>query len=529
MATKSVKQTTYFDVQYDDSTGDDGLAVANAVLDVCEADLAKLNLYMPSADKYRDLKIRVLVLNDLQNGPPYGFAENYGYTRGVQSEIQINPFGAKDVAVTPDGAAYLFVLELAELLMTFWGWDAGSSQGEALSRLMGEELHPAAAGNSVDPWTLLPSPRPDWISQNKTTPPTLPGEPPPFVRGDTDPIPIGCAIIFIYFLRYQLGKSYQEICQNPAPLLLNRYQALTGLTDDPVARVDALLDKHYGKGGFTLGGSRNNPFPLLDGADRKLALDFGPLCFKTTLIPGQRPAGTAHIRPLFFCPVGDYPYVEYGNIVTQRITASSIGIAVPEFVWKINGERLFARDEVSTASVKCPVDVPNPQDPGQPVSETQVFSFNYQITEPDELSSVLTITTQSFGGDYHPTLSVDVDESRFPSEPVVASQTLTFSTRSVVYGGTYDSDRQNCERSFLKSISHLVHIQNPLSALLGPKGDPPRGDLSGVVAAIDEIRAQLAHLAVADPGTAAKIARYAEQKLGLAPHVLLKRASGAQG
>lgn len=528
MAIQSLKPTTYFEVQYDDSTGSDGLAVANAVLGVCEADLFKLNLYMPSADKYRDLKIRVLIVNDQENGPPYGFAENYGYTLNVQSEIHINPFSAEGVAVTPDGAAYLFVLELAELLMLFWGWDRASSQGEALSRVMGEELHPASAGNSVTPWTTLPSPRPEWISRNETTPPNIPGEPPPSVRGDTDPIPIGSGIIFIYFLRYQLGKSYQEICQNTGPLLLDRYRALTGLTDDPAARVDALLDKHYGNAGFSLGGSRNNPFPLLDSADRKLALDFAPVSSKTTLIPGQRPTGTAHIRPLFFCPVGDYPYVEYGDIVTQRITATSIGIAIPEFVWKINGERLFARDEVWTTSVKCAVDVPNPQDPGQPVSETQVFSFNYQITE-DELNSALTITTQSFGGDYHPNLSVDVDEARSSGEPVVANQTLTFSTRSVVYGGNYDVDRQNCERFFLKSISHLVHIQNPLSVLLGPKGDPPRGNLPRMVAAIDQIRAELAHLAASDPGTAAKIARYAEQKLGLAPHVLLKRAAGTQG
>ncbi|HKV95475.1 MAG TPA: hypothetical protein VJW20_23220 [Candidatus Angelobacter sp.] len=531
MALKSIGQTTHFDVQYEEVLAPASVTVAQAVLNICENDLYKLNLYMPLEDRYRDPNPKILVKIVDQAvtqgvGPGFGEANNSGYTQGRQSVITINPFSSPGTALTPDFAGFAFVAEMAELLMIFLDWDAGSSQGEALSRVMAEELHPSSATNFVGQWTAFPSPKPDWISVN--SPAADPGL--IVVRGDQNQVAYGCGIVFIYFLRYQLGKSYQQICQIAGPLLLNRYQALTGLNDDPAARLESLLDKHFGPFGFNP--VHNNIFPLLDGADRKLSLDFGKPASKLSLALHQPVSqGIAHIPPMFFCPAADYPYSEFGFVTTQTITASSIGIAQPAYEWRINGEPLFVEDGSTLRSVSsCNVDVPNPQDPSQPSQQKADFLFNYQVVpSPDKLSSSLTITTQSFGGDYHPVISVYVDELDAPTEPVSAQQTLTLSTLNLVYGGNYDADRNKCESAFQKEISHWVHIQDPLSALLGPKGDPPPGDLPGVVAAIDQIRSELARFAASNPGKATQVAKYAALKLGLQPHVLLNTAFATRG
>jgi hypothetical protein len=204
MALQIVGQTTHFIVRYDDAVGAPALAVAHAVLNICETDLRTLSQYMPymrggGGDPFiaPHPTIDIQIVNDPLNEPGFGGASNNGFSIGRQSNIRINPFSAVNKQISDDYAGFLFVAEMAEILMGFYGWDAGSSQGEALSRVMAEELHSASTANFVNTWLGWSRPRPDWITRSEPASG-------PFIRGDLDPVAYGCGIIFIYFLRYQL-------------------------------------------------------------------------------------------------------------------------------------------------------------------------------------------------------------------------------------------------------------------------------------------------------------------------------------
>jgi len=86
-------------------------------------------------------------------------------------------------------AQMLFVAELAEVLMGFtnYGWRAGNTAGEGLSRVAAAELYPAGYyasnyGPFVNGW-LGSTPRPGWVASTEGT--------------DQDAISFGCAIVFL--------------------------------------------------------------------------------------------------------------------------------------------------------------------------------------------------------------------------------------------------------------------------------------------------------------------------------------------
>jgi hypothetical protein len=521
MALQIAAQTQHFIVRFDDSIGPAAPAVANAVKSICEVDLLKLTTYMPShtgglGDPFLHPPIDVRIVNNTLTGPGFGGGMNDGHSPGRQSVIQINPFSAPNTQITDDYAGFIFVAEMSEVLMAFYGWDAGSSQGEALSRVTAEEIHPASSSNFVNSWLGWPRPRVDWIGRN---------EPPinSFGRGDLDVIAYGCGMIFIYFLRYQLNFSYDQICGAGGALLSDRYRNLTGATDDPAARVSKLLDDHFGTGAINLVG--NNPFPLLEGADRKVFLAFGK---DSTTRFRLFQSGHASIRPFFTCPVGDYPYAEFGSNVTQSITATTLGIGFPAFTWRINGEVLSGSRTGETVSAT--VDVPDPQNPGQPSRQTKDLTFDYRVSPSFDAaggSSTLTLTSRSIDGDYQFDIQVQADETAVPKGAISATQGVTMHTRSIVYGGTYDEDRRRCKKSFEGVVaSKLPSVQNALARLRNLPDPPQPGYLGAALEAAEHIREQLAQLDERDHKTASDIALYLSQTLGAPAHVFLKGARG---
>jgi hypothetical protein len=521
MALQTVGETTHFLIQYDDTTGLAGLAVASAVLAICEVDLFKLSAHMPfqrgvAGDFFVDPKIAVRVLNDPINGPGFNSAKQFGMAFPRQSVIMINPFSALNVAITPDYAGFLFVAEMSELLMGFYGWDAASSQGEALSRVMAEELHPASTSNFINLWLGSGRPRPDFISRNQLS---IGG----IVRGDLEVIAFGCGIVFIYFLRYQLGFGYAAICGAGGSLLSDRYRNLTKATDDPAARVEALLDRHFGVGEINL--VTNNPFPLYDRSERKVLLGFGPRASLDHRLPDS--SGEVKIRPFFSCPASVYPYDQYGSSVVQTITATTVGIGFPSFRWRINGQLLFLGNRNGTVS--CSVDVPVPQSPSQPARQTGVLAFDYHLENQfaaTSSTSSLTITSRSFEGDYLLDMRVEAEEQFVPGDPVAVDQGITIRMRSVVYGGTYAVDRARCEKSFEDAMSSRLHeVLDPLSVIHNLP-DPQPGYLQALLEAGAKIHGVLARLAETDHARATEVAHYVSEKLNVPAHVFLKGARG---
>lgn len=516
MTLQIVGQTTHFIVRYDDAVGAPALAVANAVLGLCEADLARVSVYLPYHAGGGGDPIDVQIVNDPLGGPGFGGGDQNGHFPGNQSRIRINPFSSVGVAITNDYAGMVFVAEMAELIMGLYAWDAGSSQGEALSRVMAEELHPASASNWVNLWLSAGRPRPDWIAQNA----------PPnggiFGRGDLNQIAYGCGIIFIYFLRYQLNFPYNQIVGAGGTLLSDRYRLLTGAADDPAARVGALLDAHFGTLGISLVG--NNPFPLYDGAARQVFLAFGRPTAHLLQLPQS---GHAHIQPFFNCPAADYPYSEIGRNVTKTITATTLGIGLPAFQWRVNGQLLYGTS--STQTVSAHVNVPDPQHPEKPQAKTANFSFSYQINNVLTAaggSSTLSLTSGSLDGKFEVDIQAEADEQAVPTGWVSAQAGLSFDTRWVIYGGTYTEDRERCMRAFERATAGYIRIQQDFNLLL-TLPDPPQPDyLTRVLEAAAHIQNELSRLAETDHAQASQIARFAGEQLGVPAHVFLKGAHG---
>jgi hypothetical protein len=130
------------------------------------------------------------------------------------------------------------------------GWNCGASNGEGLSRVLANDLYPGVEpSNFVSPASWLDAPgRPDWINNTEGT--------------DQDYVSIGCAVLFLNWMRFQLGYSWTQIIAAGASTLAQTYQNLTGQTDG-YALFMALMDRTYPRG-TPSGLTTDNPFPLQD-------------------------------------------------------------------------------------------------------------------------------------------------------------------------------------------------------------------------------------------------------------------------
>ena len=123
------------------------------------------------------------------------------------------PGGAND----EDLMRMLVVSEAAEVFMDNLGggWDCGASNGEGLSRVLATDAYPQVPESTARSW--LDSPRPDYVD---------------FTEGsDTNHKSIGCATLFLNYLRFQLGFSWRQIVRTPGQHLADAFYLLTGRTD----------------------------------------------------------------------------------------------------------------------------------------------------------------------------------------------------------------------------------------------------------------------------------------------------------
>jgi hypothetical protein len=285
-------------------------------------------------------------------------------------------------------------------------------------------------------------------------------------------------------------------------------------------RLGDLLDAHFGTGAINL--VRNNPFPLYEGAGRKVYLGFGKPAGQPLLMPDS---GHAHIQPFVNCPAADYPYSVYGWRVTQAITATTLGIGLPAFQWRVNGKPLW-NSSGRGLSVSAQVDAPDPQHPDRPQRRTETFDFDYEIKSAgDAMSSTLTLTSASMGGDTLLEVEAEADEKAAPTGVVSAKQGLTLRTRTIEYGGSYSADRERCVQAFEGAIADRVRVHQYLNLLRTLPDPPPPGYLPGILEAAAEIRGEIARLAATDPTMASQVAHYAAMVTGVPANVFLKQSA----
>jgi hypothetical protein len=213
--------TANFDVSYDDALGANGPALADAILAQCEQDLAKLRGFFGGVTTTGRFSIFI--------DPGAHGAYHYGC---AGTGIHCYAYNATD----GDLENFLNCAEVAEVLMAAQakGWNCMSSAGEGLSRVLATELHPASLSPHFETASIwLNSARPDWVTQTEPT--------------DGDKVSIGCATLFINYLRHQLHFSLQGIVQAGGTTLQQTYERLTG-SSDAFGPFATLLDSYFPPG-----------------------------------------------------------------------------------------------------------------------------------------------------------------------------------------------------------------------------------------------------------------------------------------
>jgi hypothetical protein len=232
--------TAHFQVYYENGLGANGPVLADAVLATCERDYLQLQGYFggitPAGLPF----------------PVYVVAGNFGayHASCGATEMHCAAFSGANA----DLVRMLVVAEADEVFMAAQGagWDCGASSGEGLSRVLATELYPAQLDGFASAASWLDSNRPDYVTNTDPT--------------DRRYVSIGCATLFLNYLRHQLHFSWAQIVQAAGPTLADTFAKLTGQpAPNAFAPFAALLLRRFPTG-TPSGLTNDNPFPIFDSA-----------------------------------------------------------------------------------------------------------------------------------------------------------------------------------------------------------------------------------------------------------------------
>src|SRR5215469_3404740 len=229
--------TTNFDVYYDNSLGANGQNLADAVLANCEWDLFELRGWFGGVAAGR-FSIYI---------DPGSFGAYHANCSAT--ELHLAAFSGTDGLLEN----MLNVAEADEVMMANQGagWNWGASAGEGLSRVLATQRYPASLNGFASASSCLNSNRPDWVTQTEGT--------------DRNYVSIGCATLFLNYLRYQLHLSLARIVEAGGSTLEQTYQRLTG-SSGAFSAFSALVQRHFPAGTPVNLPGTDNVFPLLDPA-----------------------------------------------------------------------------------------------------------------------------------------------------------------------------------------------------------------------------------------------------------------------
>jgi hypothetical protein len=176
--------TVHFNVSYDDTLAN-GQTLANDVLGRCEADLSTLAGIWAGTPVPNNFQVTIV--------PGGGGAYHVGTNITMYANNNTDAPGISSLLVAE--ADEVFMSEQKAALGH--GFDPGFSHGEGLSRVLAAELYPAIAGRWGVGLAWLNGGRPDWVTNTEMT--------------DQNGLSYGCASIFLNYLHYQLGFSWQQI------------------------------------------------------------------------------------------------------------------------------------------------------------------------------------------------------------------------------------------------------------------------------------------------------------------------------
>ncbi len=238
LATKMTQagNTAHFGVSYLTKLGQKGADLAQAILQNCERDYTTLQQVFGGITPQR-LPFVVQITSD---------STGASHSSCMGTDISV---GGKSDGNT-DFIRSLLVAEADEVFMANFGhgWDCGASNGEGLSRVLANDIYKGvepADFISSDVWLNL-NPRPNFVDHTDPT--------------DTNYKSIGCSVLFLNWLRFQLKHTWTEIVGKGGATLGATYQNLTGKSTgwkDFAAAINAKFPP-----GPTHNPGTDNPFPV---------------------------------------------------------------------------------------------------------------------------------------------------------------------------------------------------------------------------------------------------------------------------
>ena len=235
------KQTPHFTVSVDSGLGASGAAVADALLATCEQDFATLQGYFGGITP-KSMPFHLIVTSG-STGASHATCLATALSIGAKSGPL--PFMRSLVIAEED--------EVFEANFGH-GWNCGYSNGEGLSRVLANDMVPGVEPQGfVSPPVWLDEPsdmtgvlREDWVNKTDHT--------------DTNYFSIGCSVLFLNWLRFQLKYTWTQIIVAGAATLGQTYKNLTG-KNDGWNTFKTLIDAKFppGKPSHV---TTDNPFPL---------------------------------------------------------------------------------------------------------------------------------------------------------------------------------------------------------------------------------------------------------------------------
>jgi hypothetical protein len=237
--------TDKFNVYYSPPLGTVGQQIADAMLGVCERDYNRVSRI------FGGITPAGLPFNIILAHLPQAGAYHYGHAATtLYCDVKTVP------SVIPAFSSFLAYAQLVEVFETAQnrGWDSGASHGEGLSRVLAAARYPRQVPGFDTAAAWLNHGRPDFVNRTDRT--------------DSNPVSIGCAALFLNYLRYQLNYRWRDIVAADGPNLSVTYLRLTGDPGNPFPTFAALLaGKFPVRQPAVL--STDNPFPVQAAGPRR--------------------------------------------------------------------------------------------------------------------------------------------------------------------------------------------------------------------------------------------------------------------
>ena len=512
-----VAQTKNFLVTCEDDSG--ARQRAQAIGFCCEADLARLNQLFSTnfeAGKSSPHTVWVVVLKDDPTATANGW--NYGYETEESSQIWIRraftppppsppslfppdppPLSGPNLnAAVTEFPRFVFVAELAEILMDFtgYGWGAGQAPGEGLSNLLGALLHPqgyydAGQGPRINQWLNGGNGNPPRFDFVSTT-----------VNTDRDIYSYGCAILFINYLVFQRGHPLQDVIRAGGSSLAETYSRVTGESAAAAyAAFDAVLAAHI-RNSTTNNMRRDNIFPLLDARYRSIQTTQGDPIDEGHF---DQPNPTSFVvKPGLMCPPSPYDFFRHEELVEQPIFALARGMANARFSWMIEGTPASVHGNWTQLTVNSPLNVRNPD--GTTTNVANTVTLLYGIIDIWN-GSVLYLKTLNRNGNCELNVRVSAREAVEIDGDVSADETVSLTTVTWIAGEEIKKARKRCNPFYAEVNDSFWYLTEKLSDLKNRPDPPSERGVRQIAQAVERVRNAVARYSGAGGQTEAEVWR----------------------